>query len=191
MKKKITDYTPDPANPNKHTERGVSMLENSMHETGLGRSIVVDKNGVIIAGNSTQERAVDLGFEDAIEVETDGKQLVVVKRTDLDLLSDDQRARLLSYYDNRTSEVSLEWNPEQLLADVNAGLDLHKLFSELELQVIFDRHLIHIPTPSEQLEPQLKSDVLIEIRCSNTRFKEFQHILNQWSLYPDVTVDVS
>lgn len=134
-RRKIADYRPDPANPNKHSERGVSMLEDSLASVGLGRSIVVDKNGIVLAGNSTQERAIDQGFENAIEVESDGKSLIVVKRTDLDLLSDDKdnRARKLSYYDNRSAELGIAWDAEQLLADVNAGVDLSHLFSTLEL----------------------------------------------------------
>lgn len=94
--RKITDYQPDPANPNAHTERGTRVLSDSLSEVGLGRSIVVDRNGIVLAGNSTQERAVDNGFENAIEVETDGTQLVVVRRTDLDLQNDpDHRARIV------------------------------------------------------------------------------------------------
>lgn len=133
-RRKIADYRPDPANPNKHSERGVSMLEDSLASVGLGRSIVVDKNGIVLAGNSTQERAIDQGFENAIEVESDGKSLIVVRRTDLNLLDDkDNRARKLSYYDNRSAELGIAWDADQLLADINAGVDLSHLFSTLEL----------------------------------------------------------
>lgn len=132
--RKITDYRPDPANPNAHSERGVGVLSDSIASVGLGRSIVVDRNGIVLAGNSTQERAVDQGFEDAIEVETDGTRLVVVKRTDLDLQADDDnRARKLSYYDNRSAELGIQWDAEQLLTDINAGVDLSHLFTAGEL----------------------------------------------------------
>jgi DNA modification methylase len=84
-KKKISDYTFDKTNINKGSEFGDSLLEKSMRETGLGRSVLADKNGVLIAGNKTLQKAAELGFTDIIEVETDGKQLVVVKRNDLDI----------------------------------------------------------------------------------------------------------
>lgn len=84
-KKKITDLKFDDRNINKGSEFGQSLLEKSIRETGLGRSILTDKNGVIIAGNQTAQKAAELGFEEIIEVETNGKQLVVVKRTDLDI----------------------------------------------------------------------------------------------------------
>jgi site-specific DNA-methyltransferase (adenine-specific) len=148
---KITAYTPDPANPNRHTERGVAMLEDSIAKVGLGRSIVVDKNGIVLAGNSTQERAVDQGFEDAIEVETDGRQLVVVKRTDLDLMSDGDKARLLSYYDNRSAVVGVDFDPERVLADLNAGVDFGGLFSNGELDAL----LAGLREPDEDKGAQL------------------------------------
>src|SRR5690554_6822138 len=133
QRRRVTDYTPDPANANKGTERGLFMLEESLQKTGAGRSIVVDRNGIIIAGNKTQQAALDSGIIEAIEVETDGNQLVVVKRNDLDLTNGDERARLLAYYDNRASQVGLEWDAGQLIADLEAGIDLTAMFSDDEL----------------------------------------------------------
>jgi len=135
-RKTLDDYTPDPHNANVGTERGVFMLEESLQKTGAGRSIVVDKHGVVIAGNKTQQVAADLGLVEVIEVETDGNQVVVVKRTDLDLANDEERARLLAYYDNRASEVGLEWDAEALLADLNAGIDLGAMWHEDELEAL-------------------------------------------------------
>lgn len=87
-KRKISDLKFDDRNINKGSEFGQSLLEKSMRETGLGRSILTDKNNVIIAGNQTAQKASELGFEEIIEVETNGKQLVVVKRTDLDITTE-------------------------------------------------------------------------------------------------------
>jgi len=134
-RKKISDYTPDPHNANQGTERGLRALDDSIAQVGLGRSIVVDKNGYIIAGNKTTDRSFDSGFEDAIEIETDGKQLVVVRRNDLDLMADDPNnpARKMAYLDNRVSELDLNWNPETIFADLQAGVDLSGMFREDEL----------------------------------------------------------
>jgi len=92
----------------------------------------VDKHGVVIAGNKTLEGAAVIGLEDAIIVPTDGTKIVVVQRTDLDLAVD-VRARELAYFDNRTTEVGLEWDADQLQADLAAGLDLKPWFSDEEL----------------------------------------------------------
>jgi len=131
---KITDYTPDPQNANVGTERGGYMLEESLRAVGAGRSIVVDRNGVILAGNKTQEHAADIGLEDAIEVETDGTQLVVVRRIDLDVSNGDGKARQLAYWDNRAGEVGLEWDVAQIIADFQAGVDLGAMFRQDELE---------------------------------------------------------
>ncbi len=112
---KIAELSLDAANANRGTERGSAMLESSLRQYGAGRSIVVDKAGRVISGNKTLEQAGQIGLEDVIVVQTDGKKLVAVQRTDLDL-ADGGMARALAYADNRVGEVSLDWDPEQLLA---------------------------------------------------------------------------
>lgn len=86
--KKLADLTPDAKNANRGTERGGQMVEDSLRTYGAGRSILIDKHGVIIAGNKTAEHAGSIGFEDVIIVPTDGTKLVAVQRTDLDLATD-------------------------------------------------------------------------------------------------------
>jgi hypothetical protein len=134
---KVTDFTPDPQNLNKGTERGVYMVEESLTRYGAGRSIVVDKNGIVLAGNKTQQAAIDLGIEDALVVETEGDKLVVVKRNDLDLLNDPKRAREYSIADNRASEVGLEWDADELAAlALDDTIDLGAFFRGDELDAI-------------------------------------------------------
>lgn len=132
--RKLTDMIPDAKNANKHTVRGMSMLEDSLQELGAGRSIVVDRNNNVIAGNATLQAAVDAGFEDAIVVPTDGKQLVVVQRTDLDL--DGTRGRKLAIADNRTAEVSLDWDSDVLKQLADDGLDLSRFWDADELAAL-------------------------------------------------------
>lgn len=110
--KSIKDLIPDDANPNGGTERGGFVLETSIRRLGAGRSILSDKNGKVIAGNKTLEKAIELGLEVEI-VHTDGKKLVVVVRDDLDL-DQDSKARELSIADNRASEVSLDWRSKMI-----------------------------------------------------------------------------
>ena len=80
----ISDLTPDPQNANEGTERGLRMLDDSLREDGAGRSILVDKDGVIVAGNKTLERAADIGLPVRV-VQTDGTELVAVSYTHLTL----------------------------------------------------------------------------------------------------------
>ena len=131
----LEDLMPDPRNANDGTERGQYMLEHSLEQFGAGRSVVVDREGRIIAGNKTWQAAAEKGFKVKV-VQTDGRELVVVQRTDLDLLGEDERARLLAYADNRSSEVGLAWDAEAVVLDLESGLDLSDLFRDDELEEI-------------------------------------------------------
>ena len=63
-------------NANKGTERGQKMIEDSLRAYGAGRSILIDKNGRIIAGNKTAENFGSIGLEDVLVIQTDGTKLV-------------------------------------------------------------------------------------------------------------------
>ena len=85
-----------------------------------------------IAGNKTFEVAQRLGIPTRV-IETDGQELVVVRRRDLRLASDPQ-ARALAIADNRVGELDLDWDPailQQLQAD---GLDLGLFWTTEEFE---------------------------------------------------------
>lgn len=126
---KLEDCTPDPQNANEGTLRGSQLLERSLERHGAGRSIVVDKNGVVLAGSKTLEAGVERGL-DVIVVQSNGHKLVVVQRIDLDLT--DTKTRELAYLDNRASEVGLKWSPTQLEADLARGIELGGMFTDDE-----------------------------------------------------------
>lgn len=134
--KTIADLEPDKRNANKGTVRGRAMLDHSLRTLGAGRSVVVDKNGRIIAGNKTIEVAADIGLPIEV-VRTRGDKLVVVQRDDLDL-DTDAAARELAYADNRTSEVGLAWDANAIAADLEAGIDLTELFDGNEVSAILN-----------------------------------------------------
>ena len=134
----LSDLTPDPNNANKGTERGNSALEASLQQYGAGRSILLDRNDTIIAGNKTAEMAGQLGMMNVKVVETTGDELVAVKRTDLDLETD-ASAREMAYADNRVGELSLDWDADALLNDTENGIDIGKFWSERELDILFER----------------------------------------------------
>ncbi len=131
--KKITDYKPDQDNANKGTEYGSAVLERSVRELGPGRSLLVDREGNLIAGNKTQQALIDAGFTEVIEIIPKPGQVVVVKRDDLDLYKD-TAARRLAYMDNRSAEINLNWDVDQILADLDHGVNMSHLFSDMELE---------------------------------------------------------
>lgn len=102
----------DDKNFNKHTELGMSLLEKSLKENGAGRSILIDKDNNIIAGNGIIEAAGQAGFDKVKIVETTGDEIVAVKRTDISL--DSEQGRRMAFADNATASADLEWDEEML-----------------------------------------------------------------------------
>ena len=98
----IDTLTLDPSNPRSHPERSQQALAQSIKEFGAGRSVVVDSEGIVRAGNGTLEAARAAGFDKATIIETDGKTLVVVKRSDWT----PEQAAAYAIADNRTGELS-------------------------------------------------------------------------------------
>ena len=104
----VEQLIPDNKNFNKGTEYGQHLIEESLRKFGAGRSILLDKNNRIIAGNKTIENAAIVGLDNVIIVETDGNQIVAVKRKDIDL--DSAKGRELALADNATSKANLAWD---------------------------------------------------------------------------------
>ncbi len=130
----IAALVPDPENANKGDERGQGVIAKSLEKFGAGRSIVTDRNGVVLCGNKTLEAFTGNGGERIRVVETDGHELVVVQRTDLDL-NGDNKARALALADNRAGELS--YDPDHALIAqqaVDLGIDVGDIgFGEDEL----------------------------------------------------------
>ena len=113
----IESLVPDNKNFNKGTEYGDRLMDESLRRFGLGRSILIDKNNRIIAGNKTAEKAADIGFTDVLVVEVDGNQLVAVKRKDIDL--DTSKGRELALADNATGKANLSWDVKMIAEMAN------------------------------------------------------------------------
>lgn len=105
----------DDKNFNKHTEFGMSLLEKSLKQFGAGRSVLIDKDNNIIAGNGIVEAAGQAGIEKVRIIETTGDELIAVKRTDVEL--DSAQGREMALADNATAQADLEWNEELLRSE--------------------------------------------------------------------------
>ena len=120
--KKAKKITLDPRNARTHPDRNRSAVEKSLRELGAGRSIVVDRDGVIVGGNAVYEQAVKLGIP-VKEIETNGDELIVVRRVDLS--TDDPRRKALALADNQIGtlaewdEVTLEELQTELLGEID------------------------------------------------------------------------
>ena len=96
----ISDLTPDPANARKHGERNLKAIIDSLRAFGQQKPIVVDRRGVVIAGNGTLEAAKRLGWEE-----------IAIVRTELE----PTQATAFGIADNRTAELA-EWDDEVLVS---------------------------------------------------------------------------
>jgi ParB-like chromosome segregation protein Spo0J len=123
----LKDLRPDPQNRRKHNPRNIGMLADALQRVGAARSIVIDEDGEVLAGNGVLEAAGQVGITRVQVVEADGETLIAVRRRGLT----PEQKRDLAISDNRTAELA-EWNWEQLAEDQAAGLKLEPWFSDQE-----------------------------------------------------------
>lgn len=94
----IATLNPDPANVRKHGPRNLDTIKASLKKFGQQKPIVVDADGVVVAGNGTLDAARALGWD----------KLEVVRT---ELTGTDATAYAIA--DNRTAELA-EWDHEAL-----------------------------------------------------------------------------
>lgn len=164
---KLKDLKQDKRNYRKHNKKNLDLIKKSVDEVGLGRSVVIDSENEIICGNglvSTLDKNTKVKV-----VETDGSELVVVKRTDLK--TDDEKRKQLAVMDNSTSDSS-EFDFELLQADFDT--------EELEdwgLDVDFDVE----PTEPKDISDDLKESYEVVCECNSEAEQEelFNKLVNE------------
>jgi len=117
---KISELIPDDKNFNKGSQFGNSLIEKSFTKFGAGRSILLDKNNRIIAGNKSVENAAAIGMEDVQIVESDGKRIIAVKRTDIDL--DSPEGREMALADNASAKANIIFDAELVEAELGEAV---------------------------------------------------------------------
>lgn len=126
----------DPKNYRIHGDKNKRLIQKSLVDCGAGRSILIDKEDCIIAGNGVYEQAQELGLKVRI-IESDGSELIAIKRTDLK--TEDARRKALALADNYTSDTSvfdieavmMDFTPEDLdlwefsidISSLDVGID--------------------------------------------------------------------
>jgi len=146
----LKDLKQDKRNYRVHNEKNLSLIKKSIDEVGFGRSIVVDSQNEIIAGNGLVSQ-VEKGTKIKV-IETDGSELVVVKRTDLK--TDDEKRKRLAIMDNSTSD--------------NSSFDFALLQSDFNIDELADLG-IDVPnmdTPIVDEEELMNNDNLQEMNTS-------------------------
>jgi hypothetical protein len=123
----IKDLKSDHKNARKRTDRSASLIAESLKRYGAARSIVIDEDGRILAGNGTVEGAKKAGITNVRIIEAEGDELIAVRRAGL---SEDEKVGL-ALADNRSSDLS-EWDHE-MLRQLSEEHDLTPWFEDDEL----------------------------------------------------------
>ena len=136
---KINELKNDHKNARKRTDRSSALIKESLQRYGAGRSIVIDEENRILAGNGTIAGARAAGIKNVRVIETEGDEIIAVKRKGL---SEDQKVGL-ALADNRTSDLS-EWDKE-MLHQLSEDHDIDPFFTKEDLAEILGKPDI-IPT---------------------------------------------
>ena len=123
----IQDLKSDHKNARRRTDRSASLIAESLKRYGAARSIVIDEDGRILAGNGTVEGAKKAGIDKLRIIEAEGDELIAVRRTGL---TEDEKVGL-AVADNRSSDLS-EWDNE-MLRQLSEEHDLTPWFEDGEL----------------------------------------------------------
>jgi hypothetical protein len=126
----IGDLRPldDSENPRKHNPKNIGQIVASLQALGAARSIVIDENNNILAGNGTIEAASEIGLTKLKVIETDGEEIIAVRRRNMS----EVQKRQYAVADNRTTDTSV-WNKDALELYQLAEIDLIPWFTPEEL----------------------------------------------------------
>lgn len=134
---KLTDVLPQRANANRHTARGMGLLEASIQKDGWIGAITVAADGETFDGSARIETGNASGFADVepIIVRSRGDRPIIHIREDIPD-ADDPRAKRLGIAANRIGQINLEWESDvlaELAAEVDVDLGAYFLPDELAL----------------------------------------------------------
>ena len=132
---KLGRFRPQTRNANRHTQRGMGQLEASMRKYGYVTPMTAAADGEIIDGSARAETGATVFGDDVIVVHHDGTKPVIMVRDDIPS-ADTPEAREISIAANRIAQVNLDFDPEVLLGDLQAGVDLSGLWFEHELDAV-------------------------------------------------------
>jgi hypothetical protein len=132
----IKDLKPDPDNLREHNPRNIGLIADTLQSVGAARSIVIDDDDVILAGNGVVEAAGQAGITKVRVIEADGSEIIAVRRRGLT----DQQKLDLAIADNRANELSA-WKPDALALLVANGVDTTKYWTAAELAKML-RHTV-------------------------------------------------
>ena len=136
---KLSSITPDDKNNNKHTAYGMDLLEKSVNKVGIIESITVSNDDKIISGNARHEVIGKNFTKEALVIETDGTQPIIIKRTDIE--SDTKEFYEASILANTTSKKNIDFDIEVIESlSVEYDIDIEEIGVEVVQNDEEDQH---------------------------------------------------
>jgi len=129
---RLDKFRPQTRNANKHTQRGMGALEAAMRKYGYVAPMTAAADGEILDGSARIETSANVFGDDVIVVHHDGTKPVIMVRDDIPH-GDTPQAREISIAANRIAQFNLDFDPEVILGDLQAGVDLEQFWRKDEL----------------------------------------------------------
>ena len=168
----INNLKADHKNARKRTDRSADLIKESLERYGAARSIVIDEDNRILAGNGTVEGAKAAGIKNLRIIDTEGDEIIAIRRTGL---SEDEKVGL-ALADNRTSDLS-EWDQE-MLHHLSKDHDLAPWFEQTDLDSLLEDAEAAFPElddgdkqPFQQMAFTLHDDQAVIVQEALTKAK--------------------
>lgn len=157
--------TPSKRNTNRHTDKGMQLLEKSINEVGVIESISVTKEGTIISGHA-RKATFDKQGKKPKEIHLSDNEYPVIVRDDIE---DDTelyyKAQILA---NTTSKQNIDLDTE-LIEEIAVEYDLD--IEELGVEVEEDTET-HLEAKEVDLSNNIKNLYRIEIVCKDEEHQQ-------------------
>jgi hypothetical protein len=163
----LSELKPDTANARIHDERSISGIQASLEQFGPARSLVVDGQMIVRAGNGTMQSLERAGFNDVLVVRPAPGQVVAVQRDDWG----PTQATAYGIADNRLTDLSgFDQEAEaRILAGLrDEGFDLDALgYTDSEADKIIRAAAGEGKRPPDTGQKNLGDIYMIVIKCEN------------------------
>ena len=188
--KDLDALTEDPDNLPLHTDQNIGMITDSIKAVGFGRSIVLDDEDIVRAGNGTLKAARRAGPKKVRIIDVEGDEVIAVRRKNLTA----EQKKLLAMFDNRAGELA-GWR-----VDLLKQLPEHerrRFFSDKDFKALLKANVVNEDVTvgdgdaKTQNEPTIDADHTIEILCSSEALEKFRQTLDEWAALPDVTINIA
>jgi hypothetical protein len=162
----IAKFRPATHNANRHTQRGLKALQDSMRSVGYTEPMVAAADGEMLSGTARLESVADVfGVEvEPIIVTSDGTRPIIHVRSDIPN-AQTPAAQRIAIASNRVAELDLSWDVE-VLAGLGADV-LQDLWTPEELSALGDYENPQLKEAAEAIRPRPMFRVLISAPIDN------------------------